>query len=62
MKAVILAGGKGTRLRPLTYVVPKPMLPYRQKPILEHIIEKLKKHGITDIILTISHLGYQIRC
>ncbi len=61
MKAVILAGGKGTRLRPLTYVVPKPMLPYRQKPILEHIIEKLKKHGITDIILTISHLGYQIK-
>jgi mannose-1-phosphate guanylyltransferase/phosphomannomutase len=61
MKAVILAGGKGTRLRPLTYSVPKPMLPYRQKPILEHIIDLLKSNGITDIILTISHLGYQIK-
>ena len=61
MKAVILAGGKGTRLRPLTYSVPKPMLPYRQRPILEHIIELLKSHGIDEIILSIGHLGYQIR-
>ena len=61
MKAVILAGGKGTRLRPLTYSVPKPLLPYKQKPILEHIINKLKSHGITDIIISIGHLGYQIK-
>ncbi len=61
MKAVILAGGKGTRLRPLTYSVPKPLLPYRQRPILEHIINQLKSHGITDIIISIGHLGYQIK-
>ncbi len=61
MKAVILAGGKGTRLRPLTYSVPKPLLPYRQKPILEHIIEKLKSHGINEFIITVGHLGYQIK-
>ena len=61
MKAVILAGGKGTRLRPFTYVVPKPLLPFKERPILEHIILYLKKYGITDIIITISHLGYQIK-
>ncbi len=61
MKAVILAGGKGTRLRPFTHVVPKPLLPFKERPILEHIILYLKNYGITDIIITISHLGYQIR-
>lgn len=61
MKAVILAGGKGTRLRPLTYAVPKPLLPVNQRPILEHIILHLKKFGITDMILTIGYLGYQIK-
>jgi len=61
MKAVILAGGKGTRLRPFTNVVPKPLLPFKDRPILEHIILYLKKYGITDIIVTISHLGYQIK-
>ncbi|MEM7816127.1 MAG: sugar phosphate nucleotidyltransferase, partial [Candidatus Aenigmatarchaeota archaeon] len=59
MKAVILAGGKGTRLRPFTHIVPKPLLPFKERPILEHIISYLKNYGITDIILTISHLGYQ---
>lgn len=61
MKCVILAGGKGTRLRPYTHLVPKPLLPYKQKPILEHIIEYLKSYGITDIVLSIGYLGYQIR-
>ncbi len=61
MKAVILAGGKGTRLRPYTYIVPKPLLPYKEKPILEHIIGQLKATGITDIIISIGYLGYQIR-
>jgi len=61
MKAVILAGGKGTRLRPFTHVVPKPLLPFKERPILEHVILYLKKYGITDLIITISHLGYQIK-
>jgi len=56
MKAVILAGGEGTRLRPLTYSVPKPLLPIGRKPILEIIIERLREHGFTDIIL---NLGYK---
>ena len=55
LKAVILAGGKGTRLRPLTYAVPKPLLPIGRKPILEIIIERLKGHGFTDIILTVEY-------
>lgn len=61
MKAVILAGGKGTRLRPLTYAIPKPLLPINERPMLEHIILYLKRYGITDIYLTIGYLGYQIK-
>lgn len=61
MKCVILAGGKGTRLRPYTYLVPKPLLPYKEKPILEHIIEYLKDFGIDDITISIGYLGYQIK-
>jgi mannose-1-phosphate guanylyltransferase len=57
LKAVILAGGLGTRLRPLTYVMPKAMLPVGDKPILEHTIEFLKSQGIHDIILTTGYLG-----
>lgn len=55
MKAVILAGGEGTRLRPLTYAVPKPLLPIGRKPILEIIIEQLKKSGFVDIIITVEY-------
>ncbi|HVN49159.1 MAG TPA: sugar phosphate nucleotidyltransferase [Bacteroidota bacterium] len=56
MKAVIMAGGFGTRLRPLTSNIPKPMVPMVNKPMMEHIIELLKAHGITDIV---SALFYQ---
>ncbi len=56
MKAVILAGGKGTRMRPLTYLNPKPMLPLMNKPFLEYFITRLKSFGITDIILSIQYL------
>jgi NDP-sugar pyrophosphorylase family protein len=55
MKAIILAGGKGTRLRPLTYAIPKPLLPIGRKPILEIIIEQLRKSGFLDIILTVQY-------
>ena len=56
MQAVIMAGGYGTRLKPLTNELPKPMVPIIDKPIIEYIIYNLKKHGITDIIVT---LGYK---
>lgn len=55
MKAVILAGGEGTRLRPLTYSIPKPLLPIGRKPILEIIIERLREHGFIDIILNVGY-------
>ncbi|OYT34574.1 MAG: hypothetical protein B6U87_01785 [Candidatus Aenigmarchaeota archaeon ex4484_52] len=61
MKAVILAGGKGTRLRPLTYAIPKPLFPLNKKPIIERIILHLKEYGIDEFIITIGYLGYQIR-
>lgn len=60
-KAVILAGGRGTNLRPYTYEIPKPMLPVKGTPILEHLINELKKNGITDIIIAISYLGNKIK-
>ncbi len=55
MKAVIMAGGFGTRLRPLTCNIPKPMVPVANKPMMEHIIELLKKHGIGDIVATLFY-------
>ena len=56
MKAVILAGGLGTRLQPYTTFVPKPMLPLGEKPLLEHLIEWLKKNGIKTTVLCVSCL------
>ncbi|MGQ0793362.1 MAG: sugar phosphate nucleotidyltransferase [Deltaproteobacteria bacterium] len=50
MKAVVLAGGFGTRIKPLTYSLPKPMLPLVGKPILEHVVNLLKNHGISDLV------------
>ncbi len=61
MKAVIMAGGEGTRLRPLTSNQPKPMVPVMNKPVMEYIIELLKKHGITDIVATLQFLPAIIR-
>lgn len=55
MRAVILAGGKGARLRPLTYTIPKPLLPVGEKPILEEIMERLKRQGITDLIVAVGY-------
>jgi mannose-1-phosphate guanylyltransferase / phosphomannomutase len=55
MKAVIMAGGFGTRLRPLTSNIPKPMVPMVNKPIMEHIVELLKMHNIQDIISTLFY-------
>jgi NDP-sugar pyrophosphorylase family protein len=57
MKAVILAGGKGTRLEPYTTVFPKPLMPIGDKPILEIVIHQLKSHGFNEIIMAVGHLA-----
>ncbi len=55
MKAIILVGGEGTRLRPLTYSVVKPMVPVANRPFIEHVILKLAAHGINDIVLAMGY-------
>jgi mannose-1-phosphate guanylyltransferase len=61
MKAIILAGGLGTRLRPLTDETPKPLLPIKGKPIIEHAINNFRKYGIKDIILSIGYKSEKIK-
>jgi mannose-1-phosphate guanylyltransferase / phosphomannomutase len=61
MKAVVMAGGEGTRLRPLTSNQPKPLVPIVGKPCMEHIIELLKRHGLEDVIVTVAFLPQAIR-
>jgi mannose-1-phosphate guanylyltransferase / phosphomannomutase len=61
MKAVVMAGGEGTRLRPLTSNQPKPMVPIVGKPCMEHIIELLRDHGLEDVIVTVAFLPQAIR-
>ncbi|MEM9904951.1 MAG: mannose-1-phosphate guanyltransferase [Cyanobacteria bacterium P01_D01_bin.44] len=56
MRAVLMAGGSGTRLRPLTCDLPKPMVPILNRPIAEHIVNLLKRHGITEVIATLYYL------
>jgi mannose-1-phosphate guanylyltransferase / phosphomannomutase len=61
VKAVVMAGGQGTRLRPLTSNLPKPMVPVANKPTALHIMELLARHGITDVIMTVAFLPQLIR-
>jgi len=61
MKAIIMAGGEGSRLRPLTCDLPKPMVPVMNVPIMEHIINLLKNHGITEIGVTLMYLPQKIK-
>ncbi len=61
MKAVIMAGGEGSRLRPLTCNRPKPMVPIANKPVMEHIIELLKKYGVRDIAVTLQYMPEKIK-
>jgi len=61
MKAVIMAGGSGTRLRPLTCNLPKPMVPVGNKPMAEHVVNLLKKHDFRDIIFALHYLPDAIR-
>lgn len=61
MQAIILAGGKGTRLRPITYEIPKPLIPIHNKPVICYLFDLFRRHGITDIILSVGYLKERIR-
>jgi NDP-sugar pyrophosphorylase family protein len=61
MQALILAGGKGTRLKPYTTVLPKPLMPVSEYPILEIIVRQLKHAGVDEIILAVGHLSHLIQ-
>jgi mannose-1-phosphate guanylyltransferase/phosphomannomutase len=61
MKAVVMAGGEGNRLRPLTSNQPKPMVPVVGKPCMEHILELLREHGMNEVIVTVAFLPQAIR-
>jgi NDP-sugar pyrophosphorylase family protein len=60
-QAVILAGGQGTHLRPYTYELPKSLLPIKGKPLMEHLIKRLKENGIDEIIVCLGYLGEKIK-
>ena len=61
LKAVVMAGGEGSRLRPITVNLPKPLVPVGNRPIMEHIIELLKRHGVTDVVTTLHYLADEIQ-
>ncbi|MBA3533031.1 MAG: NTP transferase domain-containing protein [Ardenticatenales bacterium] len=61
MKAVVMAGGEGSRLRPLTLGRPKPMIPLVNKPVLGHILDLLKRHDIIDVVITLQYLADRIK-
>jgi len=54
MKAMILAAGKGTRVQPITHIIPKPKIPILQKPVMEFLLELLKEHGFKEIMVNVS--------
>ncbi|MGB3613868.1 MAG: NDP-sugar synthase [Elainellaceae cyanobacterium] len=60
MKAMILAAGRGTRVRPITYTIPKPMIPIMQKPVMEFLLDLLRQHGFDQIMVNVSHLANEI--
>ncbi len=61
MKAVVMAGGEGTRLRPMTASMPKPLLPIANRPVMGHALALLKKHGLTDNVVTVQFLAAMVR-
>jgi len=60
VKAVVMAGGEGSRLRPLTQSRPKPLAPVANKPVMEHIVDLLKRHGVTEIVTTVHYLADEV--
>jgi NDP-sugar pyrophosphorylase family protein len=61
MKAIVLAGGKGTRLRPYTQILPKPLMPIGDMPILEILLRQMKTAGVDDVVLAVGHLSELLR-
>src|SRR4051794_6374537 len=61
MKAVVMAGGEGTRLRPMTSSMPKPLLPVVNKPIMEHVLRLLQRHGVSETVVTVAFLASLVR-
>ncbi len=61
MRAVVMAGGEGTRLRPLTTNVPKPLLPVVGAPIMGHLLRLLRRHGVGEAVVTVQYLAGSIR-
>ncbi|HEY1699973.1 MAG TPA: mannose-1-phosphate guanyltransferase [Trebonia sp.] len=61
MKAVVMAGGEGTRLRPMTANQPKPLLPVANRPIMEHVLRLLKRHGFDETVVTVQFLAAMVR-
>lgn len=61
MKAIVLAGGKGARLAPYTRILPKPLMPIGDMPILEVLLRQMKRAGIEDVVLTVGHLAQLLR-
>lgn len=61
IKAVMLAGGKGTRLRPYTLVLPKPLVPVGDVPVIENLLKWLRRSGVCDVFITIGYLGHLIK-
>ena len=61
MHAVIMAGGKGTRLRPFSIVLPKPLMPIGEQPILQILLKRLKAHGVTEVTLAVNHFAELIQ-
>ncbi|MEG0040785.1 MAG: sugar phosphate nucleotidyltransferase, partial [Massilia sp.] len=60
MKAMILAAGKGTRVRPLTYDLPKPMIPLLGRPVMAYLVDHLRKNGVSEIMVNVSWLHEKI--
>ena len=61
VKAVVMAGGEDTRLRPMTANQPKPLLPVADRPIMEHVLRLLKRHGVEETVVTVQFLAALVR-
>ncbi len=61
MKAVIQAGGKGTRLKPYTLILPKPLMPVAEAPVIELLLRWLRRHGVDHVVITTGYLGHLLR-
>ena len=61
MRGVVMAGGEGSRLRPMTANLPKPLLPVANRPVMEHVLRLLRRHGVTETVVTVQFLASLVR-